>query len=54
MTALVPIPPDAPRLISTTTGWPHLLLRFCAMMRASTSVPPPAAKRHDHLDRVIG
>src|SRR6201989_2140752 len=43
MTARVPSAPDAPGWFSTTTGWPHLALRFCAMMRAITSVPPPAA-----------
>src|SRR5689334_3997173 len=43
MTAREPIAPEAPGWFSTTTGWPHLLLRLCAIMRASTSVPPPAA-----------
>jgi hypothetical protein len=41
--ALVPMPPEAPGWFSTTTGWPHCSDRRWAMMRPSTSVPPPGA-----------
>jgi hypothetical protein len=39
----VPIAPEAPGWFSTITGWPNFWFRLSAMMRASTSVPPPAA-----------
>src|SRR5689334_2705070 len=32
---------EAPGLFSTTTGWPHILLRRSASGRASPSTPPP-------------
>src|SRR6185436_9261079 len=34
----------APALFSTRTGWPRLAVMSCAMMRAMTSVGPPAEK----------
>ena len=37
----VPIVPPAPVRFSITTGCPQFSLIFCAMMRASVSVPPP-------------
>ena len=40
-TMAVPIVPPAPVRFSITTGCPQFSLIFCAMMRASVSVPPP-------------
>jgi len=30
--------------MSTITGWPHFSVSFCAIVRAPTSLGPPAAK----------
>ena len=37
------MPPEAPGWFSTTTGWPNFSERRWAIMRPSTSVPPPGA-----------
>ena len=39
--------PPAPGRLSTTTGWPHASVSFCATARARMSVVPPGGKRHD-------
>ena len=36
--------PAAPVLFSTITGWPSATRSFSAMMRAGTSLGPPAGK----------
>ena len=35
--------PPAPGRFSITTGWPHAVVSHWPMMRASVSLPPPAA-----------
>ena len=42
-TALPAMVPFAPGRLSNTTGWPSSSLTFCPKVRASKSVPPPAA-----------
>jgi len=41
--ACAPILPLAPGRFSTNTDWPHTSLNFCATMRPSVSMVPPAA-----------
>ena len=42
-TSAAPMLPEAPGLLSTTTGWPHCADSSFASSRDSASVPPPAA-----------
>jgi hypothetical protein len=44
------MPPLAPGLFSTITGWPSDFVSLSAMMRPNTSVNPPGRPRHDELD----
>src|SRR5688500_11032700 len=46
--------PAAPGLLSMTTGWPMPAASFSPTTRASTSVPPPAAKGTTILIGLVG
>jgi hypothetical protein len=53
-TMSVPITVLPPGRLSTTTGWPHISLSFCATMRPTMSVLPPAAKGTTSLTALTG
>ena len=50
----MPMLPPAPARFSTTTGWPHLSLSFCATIRASDVGRATRRLRHEEPDGLFG